>query len=177
MPNWCENTLYIESDKETIAQIVEAIEQNKLLHFMKPVPEDKAEIAFYDGHDWRVDNWGTKWEVEAHIDSEHDETSVSIWFDSAWAPPVAAYNSFFKRMNELDHPIEIRAQYIEWGGMFCGEYINGEDQLWVIPDNIEEAKGNLPEEILEQFNILENIETFTDTETEKEKEVDHADDV
>lgn len=173
MPNWCENTLYIESDKETIAQIVEAIEQNKLLHFMNPMPEDKAT----DWYDWRVDNWGTKWEVEANLDSEHDETSVSIWFDSAWSPPVAAYDSFFKRMNELDRPIEIRAQYIEWGDSYCGEYVNGSDECWLIPETLEEAKNDLPEEILEQFNILENIETFTDTETEKEKEVDHADDV
>jgi len=175
MPNWCDNTLYIESDKETIAHIVEAIEQGKLLHFMNPMPEDKAE----DWYSWRVDNWGTKWEVEAHIDSEHDETSVSIWFDSAWAPPTAAYDSFYNRMNELNRPIEIRAQYIEWGGQFCGEYINGEDQCWIIPDNVEEAKGNIPEEILEHFNILETLECCAENEDkpEKEKEVDHADDV
>jgi hypothetical protein len=63
--------------------------------------------------------------------------------------------------------------------MFCGEYINGEDQLWVIPDNVEEAEGNIPEEILEQFNILETLECCAEIEDEpeKEKEVDHADDV
>jgi hypothetical protein len=80
-------------------------------------------------------------------------------------------------MNELDRPIEIRAQYIEWGDSYCGEYVNGSDECWLIPDNVEEAKGNLPEEILEQFNILETLECCAENEPEKEKEVDHADDV
>lgn len=70
--------------------------------------EEKARLkALYgaaDWYDWQVTHWGTKWDVEATISNDsHPENNpvflsklqagdrtVTINFDSAWAPPSPA---------------------------------------------------------------------------------------
>ena len=176
MPNWCDNSIYIESDEETIAEIKLAIKESRLLQYMHPMPEQFIEDGWYG---WRVDNWGTKWEVEATGDSsfeDNDKTMIQIWFDSAWSPPVGAYEHFYDRMLDQDKPIEIRANYIEWGMMFCGEWTNGEDQYYTIPDTVELAREEIPEEVLELFGIIQVLEEMEENAAEQE-ERDNADDV
>ena len=43
MPNWCDNSIYIESDEETIAEIKLAIKESRLLQYMHPMPEQFIE--------------------------------------------------------------------------------------------------------------------------------------
>ena len=183
MPNWCDNSIYIESDEETIAEIKLAIKESRLLQYMHPMPAElEGTTAPNEGvnwYGWRVENWGTKWEVEATGDSsfeDNDKTMIQIWFDSAWAPPVGAYEHFYDRMIEQDKPIEIRANYIEWGMMFCGEWTNGEDQYYTIPDTVELAREEIPEKVLELFGIIQVLEEMEENAAEQE-ERDNADDV
>jgi hypothetical protein len=47
--------------------------------------------------DWRVQNWGTKWELETKgTRNGHDTESIQACFDSAWSPPVEAYKTLTK---------------------------------------------------------------------------------
>lgn len=68
-----------------------------------------------DWYDWRVDNWGTKWEVDCHRNDYVDGT-LTIGFDSAWGPPIFA----FEQLANLGFEFEIK--YFEGGNVFGGRY-------------------------------------------------------
>jgi hypothetical protein len=98
-----------------------------------PIPF--ANSTGMDGYNWRVANWGTKWDVaEVEIDDgglEHsdEEYPISVaWFSfkcwTAWAPPVPVWDA----LHALG--IEVQADYQDEGGMFEGEYSHGEDTSW-----------------------------------------------
>jgi hypothetical protein len=100
-------------------------------------------------YDWRVNNWGTKWEVvDVEIDEELDhetredngrlvEADTKSWFEfrcwTAWAPPVPVWD----KLHELG--VRVHATYQDEGGMFEGEYIDGEDTTWEPEIEEEEA--------------------------------------
>lgn len=168
MPNWCENSLYIESTPEDIAAIKAAIlngdgDEQGLLNYFRPEPqhEDAGDAALPSWYSWRVENWGTKWEVDAEITGE-TETSIYICFDSAWAPPVEALRFW---MEQEEHRI-VDLRYIEWGMMFCGIFSNEEDSHYNIPTMLEAVADEIPPELDEQFGIsgtvadIEKIESF-----------------
>ena len=68
-----------------------------------------------DWYDWRVDNWGTKWEVDCHRNDYLDGT-LTIGFDSAWGPPTLA----FQQLANMGFEFEIT--YFEGGNCFGGRY-------------------------------------------------------
>lgn len=68
-------------------------------------------------YDWRVNNWGTKWDVEAEI-SEVDDKTLAINFDSAWAPPIAA----IIKLATMFPNLAFRLSYIEPGMCFAGVF-------------------------------------------------------
>ena len=170
MPNWCDNTLYIESDEKTIKELKEAIEKDELLNYLVPMPKElentTAPSDTPNWYWWRVEEWGTKWEVKPEI-AEDTSTSIQMYFQSAWGPPLEAYNTFHDQCIEKDIPIEIRATYIEWGMMFCGLWENGDDSHYQIPEDIEEAKL-LPEDILDEFQIIEELEMWAELDGEED---------
>ena len=49
-------------------------------------------------YDWRVTNWGTKWDISdeglEYVDNGDGTSVIQGWFDSAWAPPIEAYNTY-----------------------------------------------------------------------------------
>ena len=70
----------------------------------------------------RVDNWGTKWDIEFDNAFVMDEgKTVSLSFNSAWSPPIAAY----EKLKEMG--FEIYALYMEPGMGFAGEWEDGDD--------------------------------------------------
>ena len=133
MPNWCNNSITIQGSTETVETLWE--EANKidsgLLQAMVPMPSElndtKAPSDGRNWYDWRVSNWGTKWDVDLEgleFHNNHDGTShITGWFDSAWAPPVEAYNTFLDDMDCCS----IEATYEEGGMDFAGIYEDGED--------------------------------------------------
>jgi hypothetical protein len=97
-------------------------------------------------YDWRVNNWGTKWDVcEVEIDEEiaNDQgrflfdADTKSWFEfrcwTAWGPPVPVWN----KLHELG--VEVHATYQDEGGMFEGEYVDGQDASWEPEFEEEEA--------------------------------------
>ena len=159
MPNWCENRVYIEAPESEIQAILEACrgEENNLLHYLRPEPEHPEENnsgvlpAWYN---WRVDNWGTKWEVDADAYS-HGEGWVNIAFDSVWAPPVEALRHWQEQDSE-NRSFNIR--YIERGMAFVGEADSGSASYDVqIPLTAEAVKKNIPVELDEEFGISEMV--------------------
>ena len=133
MPNWCNNSITISGSTETLETLWEEAnkEDSGLLQAMVPMPSElndtKAPSEGANWYNWRVQNWGTKWEVDLEgleFVNNHDGTSViEGWFDSAWAPPIEAYNTFLDMMDGCS----IEATYEEGGMDFAGIYEDGED--------------------------------------------------
>ena len=147
MPNWCSNNITIQGPTETIkalweddTEIVgENNEERGLLEAMVPMPEqlrntvkgsgDDLQTEVYDGatnwYDWAVNRWGTKWDVSSEglefTDNGDGTASIQGWFESAWAPPIEAYNNFLDDMDNCS----IVASYYEPGMDFAGFYDNG----------------------------------------------------
>ena len=92
----------------------------------KELANDSVHHTFPDWYSWRVNNWGTKWEVTIEYwerdDNDDGSATFSFNFDSAWGPPVGVY----------DHVCEkegwsLFATYIEGGMCFGGYHEEGED--------------------------------------------------
>jgi hypothetical protein len=117
MPNWCENRIKISGSTEKINKLWEEVESDGLLNTLRPQPNNLEE---YENIDWRLQKWGTKWEVNTQdlcVEENGDGTSdIYGDFDSAWSPPLEAYIAF----NQTDNGCEVEGWYSELGVIIVG---------------------------------------------------------
>lgn len=144
MPNWCNNHMTItHADPEMMSKAIAAWGSGEFLTAFLPPPTDLEGMDLYN---WKVSNWGTKWDIGrttdldnyAHIDKNGNMTVI---FDSAWSPPVNAYESLHLM------GFEIQAYWLEYGMCFAGEFSEGFyiDYDW----------NDLPEIVTEIFGEVE----------------------
>ena len=101
MPNWCNNSITITGDYDTLVQLKPVVEAGEgLLQAICPMPKElegtTAPSDTPNWYDWCNANWGTKWDPEVHlefIDNEDGTATIQGWFDTAWAPPLEAFQS------------------------------------------------------------------------------------
>ena len=126
MPNWCENYLRLEvPSKQEADKIVAVLDSDEddvgLLNHLMPQPENNP-----DWYSWRVNNWGTKWEVSIqHYDRDDNDdgsATFNIHFDSAWGPPTGVYDCVSEKEGW-----NLFATYIEGGMAFGGYHEEGQD--------------------------------------------------
>ena len=199
MPNWCDNQLSITGPNSVIDKIEKIVkaedthENTGLLHFFHPMPKELEGTTspsssakkpqpmvegFDNWYDWRVENWGTKWELcefygvdRQHLNDSLDESIISFGFSSAWAPPINAYEQFL-RDNEN---CSLKAYYYEGGCDFMGEWDNGQDDCYTpsdyksTDDFWQDGIGSTLDDI---FNITESMAEY-EAEQEAEKEDVH----
>ena len=199
MPNWCDNQITITGPNSVIDKIEKIVtaddthENTGLLNFFKPMPKELEGTTspsssakkpqpmvegFDNWYDWRVENWGTKWELcefygvdRQHLNDSLDESIISFAFSSAWAPPINAYEQFL-RDNEN---CSLKAYYYEGGCDFMGEWDNGQDDCYTpsdyksTDDFWQDGIGSTLDDI---FNITESMAEY-EAEQEAEKEDVH----
>jgi len=69
------------------------------------------------GHEWCINNWGTKWGFcEAQI-LDRSPTSIDYSFETAWSPPLP----LIKRLGKMFPRLHIVLNYEETGCGFQGE--------------------------------------------------------
>jgi hypothetical protein len=102
-----------------------------------------------NAYDWCINNWGTKWDVDAEVLMATD-TTVDLAFDSAWAPPTAWY----ERMMDLGFTVD--AYYYESGMGFCGHWYDGSDEYHEVGETSKETEANVPKDIDDMFSISES---------------------
>ena len=95
--------------------------------------ENLKKYGYDNWYDWRCENWSTKWDInEFHgvqvIEIGDDESEISFGFDSAWAPPIGAYDKFL----EDNSNCSLKAYYYEPGCDFMGEWDNGMDSCFEV---------------------------------------------
>ena len=197
MPNWCNNNISITGPNSVIDKIEKITKEednkNGLLQFFNPMPKelegttspsssaDKPQ-PMIDGfdcwYDWRVEKWGTKWEVcefygvdRQHLNDSLDESTISFGFSSAWAPPIGAYEQFLADNSDCS----LKAYYYEGGCDFMGEWDNGQDDCYApsdyksTDDFWQDGIGSTLDDV---FNITESMAEY-EAELEAEKEDVH----
>jgi len=161
MPNWCQNVVTISHENSIKLDVIRnaIANENKLkesfFNVLVPRPIEESENWYH----WNLENWGTKWDVNVEI-SEDTGNSITLVFDSAWAPPIEFYD------NLVEQGYEVLGYYNEEGMAFAGIYNNGDDETFEYGD-MDDIEDELPEELNEMFNIAGNK---ADWESEQENE-------
>ena len=163
MPNWCMNSATIKhADPEVISNLAEAFGKGEFLQAAvpmpdTPVPAKNALLSLPDWYNWRLENWGCKWDVGVDNGGSLNRmspTEIIINFDSPWAPPVEAYTTM--ALNGFD----VVAMYFEPGMCFYGRFDNGIDTGSAYDDH-----KDIPSDIAEEFNTYD---WFTHDDDEEE---------
>ena len=161
MPNWCSNTIEIKGDKESIDEFKKFLDEGNgkdWFNFFLPTPPELKDEGWYE---WNVQNWGCKWNCDAQDwKLNEDGTSISFWFDSAWAPPTNLYEKIF------GEGYEVEAYYLEEGMQFVGKFSDGSDDYYEYSDS--ESLNDIPEDIVENWNLRENLEEWEAENAEEE---------
>lgn len=70
------------------------------------------------GHEWCVENWGTKWGfAKVELEEERDD-ELKYTFDTAWSPPLP----LVKKMGEMFPKLKLDLRYFEAGAGYNGLY-------------------------------------------------------
>ncbi len=67
-------------------------------------------------YDWKIQHWGTKWDVEAELVEEGDDGYLEYQFDSAWSPPV----TWLEHVSQEYPTLRFLLKYEEDGCAFMG---------------------------------------------------------
>lgn len=110
----------IVPDKDIRKAIIEHKARNSLYRSGRPISASESEelIKKYGAnnwYDWQVLNWGTKWDIEAILNNE-EEGKLGFTFNSAWSPPIQAFQTISRQFPELD----FKLKYSETGMGFYG---------------------------------------------------------
>ena len=188
MPNWCNNNLTLtHEDPAMITRAKEALDRGEFLNEFIPVPadlqitsgflgngdeqkelerktaENREKYGYGNWYDFCVGEWGTKWDVggDGQSDIHPDGKMLHTSFDSAWSPPINAYD----KLVELGFGVE--AMYYEGGMGYAGTYSDGADEELVLEGmSADEIEQNYPE-LDEAFCISESMREY---EAENEQE-------
>ena len=197
MPNYCNNNIVITGPNSVIDKIEKIANGDKgdLLQYFFPMPKElndtvagpepktkkeklekrrlQVEYGASNWYDWRVENWGTKWDIMEFYNINRkeigeDESEISLGFDTAWAPALGAYERFIDKNSNCS----LKAYYYEPGCDFMGEWDNGMDSCF------EVAKYGLDDDFWKQgigstlddyFGITESMcQYFEDTMMDEE---------
>ena len=157
MPNYCNNNIVITGPNSVIDKIEKIANGDKgdLLQYFYPMPKElndtvagpepktkkeklekrrlQVEYGASNWYDWRVENWGTKWDIMEFYNINRkeigeDESEISLGFDTAWAPALGAYERFIDENSNCS----LKAYYYEPGCDFMGEWDNGMDSCFEV---------------------------------------------
>lgn len=161
MPNWCLNNLTIShEDRSKVMEFVHAYKEGRACEHYLPVPKDENgelicdEFSPHDWYRWRINNWGTKWDIGSDNNELHGlnptivDNEATMTFDSAWSPPVGLYT----KLHQLGFSVE--ATYFEPGMAYCGIWHDGDDLYTEYGDD----KNLIPVQIWEDYNLSEFFE-------------------
>ena len=152
MPNWCYNTARLTNEDKTKIDALEAELQKQEdcqpLNHLCPNPDGAWDYA------WSVNNWGTKWDISPSDWEREDDNTIVMHFDSAWSPPTTLYE-FLEQEGWV-----VSAMYHEPGMGFIGRFEDGFDQYFEYDCTDRESVENLPEDLIDYGNLMEEVERF-----------------
>lgn len=181
----------VHEDRKMISRAVKAAQKDALLNEFVPIPQaltettegsygDKLEQArltaqregnrktygYSSWYDFAIGEWGCKWDIsngsnDYKIKKVDTGYSVTLFFDTAWSPPI----TFYDKLLELEFSVD--AMYYEPGVAFCGNYYDGSDETYELSNlNSEDVREQIPTEIDEAFGISESMLEYEDEEND-----------
>ena len=191
MPNWCSNQLTLRhEDPAMIQRAYDAFNRGELLQEFIPCPAElidtvsgfvpeqealeakqaanRAKYGYSTWYEHNINEWGTKWDVGGDgCDAIIDLIELSVTFESAWAPPIAAY----ERLEELG--FEVRATYYEPGMAFCGVSEDGSDDYYEYGGmSADEIEDTLPSDLDEEYGISQAVSEWEQEQEEENIDID-----
>ena len=158
MPNHTDNRVILSHDDSQKIDMIYNImntEDTPLCQTLIPMDEKLLEVSGFSDdykpqgwYEWRLDNWGTKWDVyETHC-NRFDANTLQLHFYTAWSPPIPVYDKL------TDMGFDVHARYLDEGWMYVGEYVDGFD--WSTADI--ESIGEVRPELDDEFGITEMMQ-------------------
>ena len=88
MPNWCNNNIEIESDKEFTKLLKSVVDEDSNVEnfFLKTLHIDNS--GDDDWYNANIRQIGCKWDVISNVFFEEND-KILLSFDSPWSPPIA----------------------------------------------------------------------------------------
>ena len=161
MPNHVTNTLIIIGTEAQINAVLEFIlgdGEDNYIEFNNIVPQPpevlesiganelgNGDLLWYE---WRLDNWGTKWEA---YDQMLIEENV-LQFDTAWSMPEPIYIALSNKFPEIDFEVEWSDEDSSYN-CGVGKYRNGEAK-------INEYEGGSKEAYEIYFKLHSGMEAY-----------------
>jgi hypothetical protein len=192
MPNWCNNTIELRASTEKVVEFQKFLDEKEgknWFDFFAPCPQELMDVGavdpkntneeliekygYSDWYSFGVGEWGCKWNCDAQnwtVEEDEDGRSViKFWFDSPWGPPDVLYE-------KINDPADLNgwSVYAEWneeGMQFVGYFDEGFGETYEY-DSLE-SLDDIPEFLVESWNLRENLEQWQDDE-EAEEDYDIA---
>lgn len=159
MPNYCWNKIVVtENDYGSLEKFRKSMNKEDStqeivefsFHQIVPIPEYHNETNDKFLYEWKIDNWGTKWEPW-DVEVEDNEDEITIRCTTAWGPP----NDWARNVIEkFDKNLEITLHYHEEGEQFYGTSYFSSEKETDFSENLEPQKDwryNEEDEIMEYF--------------------------
>lgn len=119
MPNWNQNKLTITHMTDELREWL-AADGGLSFERIKPTPPEMLNDESHSWYDWRVENWGTKWDLimpeRGRAAADELLACGETFFDTAWAPPIPA----IAELSRLFPDSGFRLDYYECGHFFAG---------------------------------------------------------
>ena len=136
MPNWCENVLTVRAEnRDRLLEVLSEIGHEKSpLDFAAIIPEPDTETyresqvgpgAFPEWYEWRVANWGTKWNA-GDVEMSESEAQAVFTFNTAWSPPVPVIEQLAEKYPDLIVSLAYDEPGMDFGGYTV---MRGDEQL------------------------------------------------
>jgi hypothetical protein len=177
MPNWCNNSITIKGSTETIKTLWEeaTAEDGGLFNAMVPMPKELEGTTApsedgVDWYSWRVNNWGTKWDVSLEglefTDNGDGTATIEGYFDSAWSPPIDAYSTFCDDMDG----VYLEAYYEEPGMCFVGYWDSegADDHYEYSGATSDTVRNMIPEYLVDYYALDERLDEYEQMEAEED---------
>ena len=128
MPNWVTNILTINASDDIIAKIKEEVKTEENNFDFQTINSVPTELDGQAGHQWRLDNWGTKWNS-----SEIYVLDDGFIFNTAWGTPFELMLSLSKKYSDIEFNVKYSDEDF---GYNVGEYtlLNGNETFVNVPN-------------------------------------------
>lgn len=114
-------------DYKTIEDLIAYIKEDENLNLEEGqiAIDNVKNYGHKDWFDWRVANWGSKWDSGDEVSvNEISDDQISLEMSTAWSPPTTAFATAFEKLSLISIEIEYEEPSCGFEGTFTVE--NGE---------------------------------------------------